>query len=118
MENMIPLIILASVVFFLIQLALRWFNCWYWKINHRLHALEDMSATLRSVSQSLQESNRAIQDMRMLLMVQSGVDPVPAPAAPAAPAPAPQPTAPTPPPAAPAPQPAPPAPAEDDIPDL
>lgn len=101
MDNIILMILLGLILFFLIQLALRWFNCWYWKINHRLHTLEDMSAALRSANQTLQETNRAMQDVRALLLTQNGQVPVNTTPAP--------PAAPTPPPAASA---------EDNIPDL
>jgi|GEM_PF-2735558 len=38
------LIILAGVV--ILFLCLREFNCWYWKINHRLALLEEIAARL------------------------------------------------------------------------
>ncbi len=43
------LIIIAGVV--ILFLALREFNCWYWKINERLALLEEILARLERLEQ-------------------------------------------------------------------
>lgn len=76
-----------ALILFLVMLALRWVNCWYWKINHRLHALEDMNQAMENALKISRETNQALQDIRTVLLVQNGHIPLQGPVAASVPVP-------------------------------
>lgn len=50
--------IVSLLIIFFIFLAMRWFNCWYWKINERTKLLEEQNALLKCILANLDKDKK------------------------------------------------------------
>lgn len=46
-------IIIGLIIFLLIYLVLRYFNCWYWKINRRVEQNDEIIRLLKELNEKL-----------------------------------------------------------------
>ncbi len=54
------LVFAASIVVILVWLILRWFNCWYWKINRRVEQNDVIIAKLERLSKNMDSLSYAL----------------------------------------------------------